>query len=141
MVATIKTQEACGCADPACCSDFKRCPCCGHVWTDREAFLADPEKELLGYQANPRDPARGFYLFGHRPCGTTLAIQVERFMDLYEGPFQVVNLYGTDKCAEYCLYEDVIEPCTEDCACTYAREIMQTIRRWPTADHPLSVTR
>lgn len=139
MAETSKTQKGCGCSDPAHCTDFKRCPYCGHAWTDRDTFLDDPDKELLGYQANPRDPACGFYLFAHRPCGTTLAIPVDKFRDLYKGPLYVFNLYGTEDCTEYCLYEDFIEPCTSECACAYAREIMQIIRRWPTVGHPLPI--
>jgi len=109
---------------------FKACPSCRHEWQTRNTFLADKEIRLTGYQADFEDLATGLLLFNHR-CGTTLAIPVAEFRDLYSGPVFEEQLTGTDQCPEYCLRQDELAPCDQPCECAFVREIMQIIQRWP----------
>lgn len=93
-------------------------------------FLADSAVSLTGYQADFEELVTGLLLFNHR-CGTTLAIPVAEFQDLYHGPVFEDRLTGTAECPEYCLRQDELAPCNQPCECAFVRGIMQVIRHWP----------
>jgi hypothetical protein len=76
-------------------SAVKRCTCCGHPWSTLDAFLGDPELEVAGYQADFDDLPAGLFLFNHLTCGSTIAMAVEFFRDLYEGPIHSERATGT----------------------------------------------
>lgn len=110
---------------------FKQCPCCGEAWTTREDFLGSPSVQIVGYQVNPKYLKSGLFLFNHLTCGTTMAIEVRPFADLYDGPVFEENLRGTSECPEHCLYKDDLQRCPAKCECAYVREIIQIIKNWP----------
>jgi len=112
----------------------KRCTCCGHAWPALEAFLADSQLEVAGYQVNFTDLLAGLFLFNHLTCGSTIAVPVEFFRDLYDGPIYAHRATGTADCPEYCLYVSELGTCLAKCECAYVREILQIVRRWPKAD-------
>jgi len=111
---------------------FKKCTCCGHTWTTREDFLSDPTIVLIGYQVQFDNLKLGFLLFNHHveDCETTMAIEVGKFSDLYDGPIYEKPLTNTDECPEYCLNKEDLRPCPAKCACAYAREVIQIIKNW-----------
>jgi hypothetical protein len=109
----------------------KQCTCCGHVWRTRDAFLGDPQLELVGYQAEFDDLLLGLLLFNHLACGSTIAVPAELFGDLYEGPVYSQRATGTAECPGYCLRQSELMPCPAKCECAYVREILQIVRRWP----------
>jgi hypothetical protein len=109
----------------------KQCTCCGYVWRTRDAFLGDPQLEIVGYQANFDDLLLGLFLFNHRACGSTIAVPAELFRDLYEGPVYSHRATGTADCPTYCLHKSELAPCPAKCECAYVREILQIVRRWP----------
>ncbi|MEW6670088.1 MAG: hypothetical protein AB1427_00210 [Thermodesulfobacteriota bacterium] len=109
---------------------FKQCTACRFKWSTRDQFLEDPDVELLGYQANFVELLAGFFLFNHS-CKTTLAIDVEAFTDLYDGPIFRQRLTGTEQCPEHCLHEDNLMPCPNQCECAFVREIIQSVKTWP----------
>ena len=110
---------------------FKICPLCSDRWPNRSRFLEDPELELIGYQVDFEDLESGLFLFNHRCCGTTLAIRSAAFRDLYAGPFFKNRRTGTDACPGYCLRCSEFSPCLAEFECSWVREVLQLIRRWP----------
>jgi len=97
---------------------------------NRDTFLADPNLEIIGYQACFDDVRTGLYLFNHT-CRTTLAVKVMDFEDLYEGPVYDKVMKGSDQCSGYCLDVNVLEPCSAGCKYARVREVIQIIRKWP----------
>ena len=106
---------------------FKRCSC-GYAWDNREQFLKDPQITLVGYQASFNALQTGLLLFNHG-CGTTLALKVEAFADLYHGPIYQERHKEEEDCPQYCLHADELRPCPVLCDCAFVRDIIQIIRR------------
>ena len=115
---------------PAPATPFKRCTCCAAHWSSREEFLSDPDVALIGYQAHFEDLKTGFFLFNHA-CQTTMAIGVEAFLDLYQGPVFGQRATGGKNCLGYCLHRDELRACPVQCECAFVREIIQIVRNWP----------
>jgi len=109
---------------------FKKCTVCHYSWKDRETFLNDPDLEIIGYQASLDDVQSGLYLFNHQ-CKTTLALEVMKFDDLYDGPRFDKDLAETDECSGFCLHINELTVCGAQCKYAYIREIIQIIRNWP----------
>ena len=109
---------------------FKRCEVCGKSWLVRSDLLSDPGVGLVGYQVNFADLVMGLLLFEHS-CGTTLAIGVLEFRDLYSGPIFQSRRTGESDCPTYCLHAEELRPCPATCECAFVREILQIIRQWP----------
>jgi hypothetical protein len=109
---------------------FKKCPLCGFPWERRSSFLSDPGIEIIGYQACFKNLTAGSFLFNHS-CAGTLAILVEEFQDLYDGPVYEERKTGTDKCPQYCLHNEELARCPARCECAFVREIIQLVRGWP----------
>jgi hypothetical protein len=100
---------------------FKKCTNCGYIWENREDFLADPDIEIIGYQALFKEIKDGLFLFNHM-CETTLATNVIDFNDLYKGPVFDMSLADLDACGAECKY-------------AYVRDIIQIIKNWPKIKH------
>lgn len=109
---------------------FKKCTACHYQWQDREAFLTDPDIVIIGYQAGFDDVQEGLYLFNHQ-CRTTLALEVGKFEDLYDGPRYDKELAETEECSGFCLVTDELSVCSAKCKYAYLRDIIQIIRDWP----------
>lgn len=110
---------------------FKKCSMCSYPWKDREAFLADPDIEIIGYQASFEEGIQeGLFLFNHE-CKTTLALKVIIFDDLYQGPRYDMALTGSDECSGYCLDINELSACSAKCKYAYVRDIIQIIMNWP----------
>ena len=110
---------------------FKTCSSCQTEWTDREAFLSDSEIVLIGYQAHFEALHLGLFLFNHKKCKTTIAIEAEYFTNLYDGPVYVERNTGEEDCPGFCLHQENLEPCPARCECAAIREILQIIKEWP----------
>jgi len=108
---------------------FKRCGPCGFQWDTLNTFLGDPNIEIIGYQAYFEELKLGILLFNHS-CKGTLAIQVDEFKHLYDGPLFEERMLGEEDCPGYCLYEDELRTCPARCECAYVREIIQRIKTW-----------
>lgn len=109
---------------------FKSCPNCGAEWSTRDQWLRDPSIKLIGYQVNFKRLTAGILMFNHS-CRTTLAIKVEVFQDLYEGPMFEQCAAGGDACGGFCLHEGDLRSCPVECECAYVRHILQIIKIWP----------
>jgi hypothetical protein len=109
---------------------FKMCSGCGHAWASREAFLADPEVTLVGYQAVMERLEAGYFLFNHlaRDCGSTLSIRAGLFFDLYRGPVFAGCKFGGAECGGHCLHAQDLSPCPAECECAFVREVLQVVR-------------
>lgn len=110
---------------------FKACPTCGHIWQSRNDFIMDGDVNIVGYQSNISDIEKGMFLFNHNieNCGSTIALHVKSFMDLYTGPTFPEPKAGTGECEKRCLEYSDIERCNADCRFAYIREIMQFLRK------------
>lgn len=111
-------------------SEFKKCPLCSFKWDTMEAFLGDPDIQIIGYQVHFEELSLGIFLFNHS-CKGTLAIPVKMLQPLYTGPIFAERLTGQDVCPSYCLHERELEPCRTQCECAYVREIIDIIKKWP----------
>lgn len=109
---------------------FKRCPMCGRLWESRDGFLSDPRIEIIGYQSCFKELTAGYFLFNHS-CAGTLAVLVEKFADLYDGPVYQTRKTGTSECPRFCLHQEELAPCPARCECAFVREVIQVVRSWP----------
>ncbi len=109
---------------------FKKCSKCGFVWSERTTFISDPDLQMIGYQADFEELMAGLFLFLH-VCGTSLAIAADAFQDLYDGPIFKARLNGTRECSGLCLHKNDLRRCRAKCECSYVREIVQVILKWP----------
>jgi len=112
---------------------FKKCAKCQTVWESRDAFLQDPDLDIVGYQVSFSDLNEGLFYFNHS-CKTTLAIYAGEFTDLYHGPIFGNRATGTEECPGHCLHKSVLRPCPVKCECGFVREVLQIIRNWPKID-------
>lgn len=112
---------------------FETCPQCGFEWKSRDCLLGDPRVELVGYQAHFEELESGLFLFNH-DCRTTLGIEAGEFVDLYDGPVFAGRKTGGPQCRQYCLHENDLRPCPEQCECAFVREILQRVRSWKKLD-------
>ncbi|MEI6167022.1 MAG: hypothetical protein WCS52_07490 [bacterium] len=112
---------------------FKKCTGCGHHWGSREAFLSDPAIKLIGYQVNFVELETGYFLFNHLDpaCLTTLALPVAQFRNMYQGEVYDIRMTGSVKCPGHCLHDKNMTACPAKCECSFVREVMQVVLRWP----------
>ena len=108
---------------------YKVCGNCQAGWNTREAFINDPEVELVGLQADVENPECGFYLFNHnrKACGSTLAERVGVFADLHDGTPHAQSRYGLDDCEGRCARVEDLEICHAHCRNAFAREVAQAL--------------
>lgn len=111
---------------------FKICTSCSKRWKTFEAFLADPEIKLAGYQVAFKDLNGGLFFFTHlhENCFTTLALPVKEFTGLSSSPILASRGTRPDHCPDFCLRQNALDPCPIPCECAWVREIMQIIRNW-----------
>ncbi|MEE9554736.1 MAG: hypothetical protein V3W18_10605 [candidate division Zixibacteria bacterium] len=110
---------------------FKTCTGCGFVWNSRNEFILNDNISLVGYQPNFIDIEAGLLLFNHniKKCGTTFALRVGIFTDLYIGPVFDKAKIGTMECEEKCLDQNNMDQCSAVCKYVYVREIMKFFKK------------
>jgi hypothetical protein len=115
---------------PATAMNFRKCMQCGQEWASREAFLADPAVRLSGCQVDTDRPRGSAITFDHQAagCGTTLAVPVTAFADLYSGPVYKVSWAPSAKCPKLCFDPRNFAPCEAQCSCAFVRAILQAVR-------------
>lgn len=108
---------------------FKTCTFCEAKWATRDAFLADPEVSIIGYQVDFQDANEGLFLFNHSTpaCRTTMGIKVKEFLDLYAGPTYSKDAWGTDICEGRCVVVHDLVMCKAPCKRVHIRAIIQII--------------
>ena len=108
---------------------FKKCTKCQELWATRDDFIFSPDLRLIGYQARFDRPTSGLFLFNHsdESCGTTIAIRVGMFVDMYDGPIYTESKTGLSECHGYCLEIYNLDRCHAKCRMEYIREIMLLI--------------
>ena len=107
---------------------FKICPKCDYEWPTTDDFRHDASLFLIGFQAGYRESDRGFYLFNHLveqdKCNSTIAVGVEHFMSLYNGPMYEDVHVGSETCSGHCARVDDLASCSVPCRNAIAREVM-----------------
>jgi hypothetical protein len=98
-----------------------------------DTFLNDASIRLVGFQASFNPNHRGLYLFNHiapdNRCNTTLAVEVDTFMSLYDGPMYEEIRVGSEVCDGHCATVDDLEQCNAHCRNASARELMLKLFR------------
>lgn len=109
---------------------FKKCNVCLTKWGSRDSFLTDPEIKVIGYQANFKDLHRSLFYFNHKKegCGTSLAITIDEFLDMYKGDIHPSLLRGLKPCPRHCENVNDLSPCSQECSCAYVRDVLQLIK-------------
>jgi hypothetical protein len=109
---------------------FKKCGVCQSSWESRTDFIISPKIKLIGYQACLDEPNDGLFLFNHEEydCGTTLAVEVGDFIDLYNGPLYSQAKTDTRECGGYCHHIDRLDACHAECAYAHIRALLQLLR-------------
>ncbi len=110
---------------------FKQCTACAARWSTRDEFLSDPAVTLVGYQMFETELALGMLLFDHQPCGTTLALKVAAFADLYDGPIFSARLQKSPACPSHCFEVSNLDDCETECCGNWVRVVLQKVQRWP----------
>ena len=109
---------------------FKICSKCAYTWRVRDDFLGDPSICLVGFQASSKEAESGYYLFNHileeNQCNTTLAVEVEDFLSLYNGTMFTDIKFESQLCELLCTRVEDLSQCPVECKNAIAREIMQT---------------
>jgi hypothetical protein len=105
-----------------------------HSWKDMSDFLNCGEIELIGYQAYPLYPVRGFMYFQHsaKGCDTTLTLPPEFFLELFPSPVKFLPFeVGSDPaCKGYCLTKENLLSCQNpNCRGTVLRDLLQLIQQ------------
>ncbi len=109
---------------------FKKCPGCFTNWQTREEFLNDTCLELNGYKADFKELQYGLFFFTHKAndCFSTMALEVNSFRDLYDGPTYPDSKALSEECPRYCVDEKQFNRCAAMCECAFVREILQIIQ-------------
>jgi len=108
---------------------FKKCNTCKTEWDSRSSFLSDPDIKLVGYQVHFETLTAGLFYFNHS-CKSTLAVQADLFMDLYDGPVFTERATNGDDCPGHCLHKHNLEPCPAKCECASVRNVLQIVKDW-----------
>lgn len=109
---------------------FKTCTSCAQQWQEMLDLIRDKDVFINGYQASFSDAGEGLFLFTHNVdgCGTTFGIHAECLKELYKGPKHALHMAFTEKCDGHCLHEDDLDPCPNECAMRWVRDILQILK-------------
>jgi hypothetical protein len=108
---------------------FKKCACCGNEWANLNNLIRDEQVQIIGYQAAFTDSYEGLFFFAHRTkeCGTTIAIPVSCFANLYEGPEYTAHLECTELCNGLCQSFYDFGVCSKECDMRWVRDIIEVL--------------
>jgi hypothetical protein len=112
---------------------FKTCPKCGTPWRSCADLLRDPRVRLLGYQPGPLSFERGFFLFNHAVCGTSLALELPSLESLVQIPILALSTCSRGEVPDACLREDADQVCPLFCVCSFVQAVRRVIEVWPKA--------
>jgi hypothetical protein len=111
--------------------NFKQCPYCHYFFSLRE-ILESPEVEPVGMRFDEDEPGLNLYFFSHvcLSCGTTFAIEVDRFEPLITEPIPDKVLAGTKNCEQHCLNIEDLKQCQQECRyAPFRRFILSLIKK------------
>jgi ssDNA-binding Zn-finger/Zn-ribbon topoisomerase 1 len=108
---------------------------CNKCWKDLHDFLHDNTLTFTGYQAYPKHPEKGNFLFTHEKenCGTTLSLKIQKFKELLGQDIELLPFtLGEDPdCDERCMSEEDLTPCpAKNCNGVIIRELIQDIKQY-----------
>ena len=109
---------------------FKICPMCSTVWKTRGDFLGDKTLEVNGYVTDFEKLEWSLFYFTHskKNCGSTMAIEVKEFLNLYSGEQYTERRMGQEECPGYCLEKEQLNRCDAHCDCAFNREVLDVIK-------------
>jgi hypothetical protein len=108
---------------------FKKCTCCGNEWAALTDLIRDEQVQIIGYQAAFTDSYEGLFFFAHRTeeCGTTIAVPVSSFVNLYEGPEFTAHLECTELCNGLCHSFFDFGGCSKECDMRWVRDVIEVL--------------
>ena len=108
---------------------FKICTCCNHIWESLIDLIKDEQVHVIGYQPSFNDSYEGLFFFSHnnKECGTTIAIPVSCFANLYEGPDYTEQLACTELCNGLCQSFYDFGGCSKECKMRWVRDIIEVL--------------
>ena len=110
-------------------SAFKHCPSCDIKWISRDSFLRDDQTVFSGYQPHFEKLTAGFFIFTHRRCGTTMAITLGQFKDIYAD--SLFQTHSRDaETPDFCFRSRNQGKCPAQCECSSVEQLIQIITHW-----------
>ena len=108
---------------------FKACTCCDSVWENLSDLIRDEQVHIIGYLPAFSNSYEGLFFFAHRTgeCGTTIALPVSCFLNLYKGPEYTDQLVGTEQCDSLCESFYDFSACSKNCSMRWIRDIIQML--------------
>ncbi len=106
---------------------FTTCAGCKKEWVSRDLFVNDSQVRITGYNINLDYLDNGYFIFLHKECQTSSAIEVSFFKDLYQDEKSYINKMGSKECPGYCKDSSNFDDCNVDCECNYVRKIITQI--------------
>ena len=108
---------------------FKACTCCGNVWENLSDLIRDEQVHIIGYQVAFSNSYEGLFFFAHRTseCGTTIAIPVSCFLNLYNGSEDTAQLADTQQCDSLCQSFYDFSECSKKCSMRWVRDVIQML--------------
>ncbi len=102
---------------------------CKKHWDSQAAFLDDRSLVFNGYQANFGVVEQGLFYFTHETvdCGSTMALNAEVFLSLYNGKRYTESKQLSEECQRYCLDKNELRRCQAHCRYAFVREVTQII--------------
>ncbi len=109
---------------------YKKCSCCGYDWENLTDLIRDKQVQLIGYQPAFSDSYEGLFFFAHeaKECGTTIALPVSSFANLYEGPAYTAQLACTKRCNGLCQSFYDFGVCSNECEMRWVRDIIEVLQ-------------
>jgi len=90
-------------------------------------FLGDPDIKFLGYQSGANGRIPGVFLFHHRVCGTSLAVELSALVELVTKPVYAPSrcLWGKAPIFVWLARENTL--CPWRCVCEFVAELSRLL--------------
>jgi hypothetical protein len=99
-------------------------------------LLQDAEVQLSGYQPAISADDSGLLLFLHRPCGTTLALDLMLVNDFVDKPILAPSGGAQKATTAFCLSREEGQPCPNQCVCEFVSTAIAAAQSWPKIPPP-----
>jgi hypothetical protein len=110
---------------------FRVCGSCRRRWASGDEFLDDPELRVIGLQVAGHLPEVNLIIFQHA-CGSSVSVLTSRLRFLRPDSEQkpgARDLFGTDKCRDFCLDLEDWTTCDRPCINAPDRELLVAVIR------------
>ena len=107
---------------------FKKCGACKYIWNSLDEFIHDKNVKVLWLQVIPGFPHANCIIFEHKGCGSTISVLTIKLHSLLKREFDFTDdLYGTEKCNDFCNTRDTMAACDKKCVNARDRELARML--------------